>query len=330
MKISVDGGALNQKNNQRYGTGVFSDNLVKALKKYDKKNQYQIYSFKNLKPKLFWMKGRVSIEEIKNKNDIFLALNQALPLYVSGKIFSFCHGLSYHFFPELYPKDQVERLNKQLNEMVKRSDKIIVSSKKVKNELTSMYRYIETNIFVLPFGIPFDMLDKPAFAKATAVKEKYFLFVANNQPIKNIDFVLEVFKQLRLDKQFEDYKLHFVGDWKKYENKRQGIVEFKNISRTKLRSLYHNATALLTASYYESFNFSVLEALSQGCPVIGLKSAIIPELKPYVNVVNNLDEFVKKMRKITNTSIYPPISSQDQLYTQFNWKNYVKNLVKLY
>ena len=37
MKISVDGGALNPKNNQRFGTAVFSENLVKALSLYDKK-----------------------------------------------------------------------------------------------------------------------------------------------------------------------------------------------------------------------------------------------------------------------------------------------------
>jgi len=72
MKISVDGGALNPKNNQRFGTSVFSENLFKALQLYDKKNQYKIYTFDNLKPRLFWLKGRISLEEFKQKNNIFL------------------------------------------------------------------------------------------------------------------------------------------------------------------------------------------------------------------------------------------------------------------
>jgi len=150
MKISVDGGALNPKNNQRFGTSVFSENLFKALQLYDKKNQYKIYTFDNLKPRLFWLKGRISLEEFKQKNNIFLALNQAVPLYTSGKVVSFCHGLSYHYYPELYSKKDVNRLNKQLGEMVKKSDKIIVSSQNVSDELISMYQYIEDKVFVLP------------------------------------------------------------------------------------------------------------------------------------------------------------------------------------
>jgi len=307
MKISVDGGALNPKNNQRFGTSVFSENLFKALQLYDKKNQYKIYTFDNLKPRLFWLKGRISLEEFKQKNNIFLALNQAVPLYTSGKVVSFCHGLSYHYYPELYSKKDVNRLNKQLGEMVKKSDKIIVSSQNVSDELISMYQYIEDKVFVLPFGIPFDMKKSKQNKK-----QKYFLYVGMDHPIKNISFIKKAFKKFNTLKDNKNYRL---------------VLVTKNCPRKKLLRLYRNATALLTASYYESFNFPVLEALSQGCPVIGLKSAIIPELKSYVNLANNLNEFVENMKKITNK---PNVQSINQLYKEFNWKNYVNNLVKLY
>lgn len=312
MKISVDGGALNQKNNQRFGTAVFSENLVKALCLYDKKNQYFVYTFENLKPKLFWLKGRVSLEEFKKKKDVFLALNQALPLYVSDKIISFCHGLSYYFHPQYYSTKNVIRLNKQLKEMIKRSDKIIVSSKKIKDELTSINQLINKKIVVLPFGVPFDIVNKNIKYQTSNIKKKrkYFLFVGNNQPIKNIQFIKKAFEEFK--KSHKNYKLRLIT---------------KNISRKNLKKLYQKATALLTASHYESFNFPVLEALSQGCPVVGLKSAIIPELKAYVNLANNLDEFVENMKKITKK---PGVQSINQLYKKFSWKNYVINLVKLY
>lgn len=330
MKISVDGGALNPKNNQRFGTSVFSENLVAALKLYDKKNQYSIYTFKNLKPKLFWLKGRVSIEEFINKKAVFLALNQAIPLYTSGKVITFCHGLSYFFHPQLYLKKDVVRLKKQLEEMVKRSDKIIVSSEKVKEELVSINQLIGTKIVVLPFGIPLDMLDTVTTLmrphSSCNNKYKYFLFVANNQPIKNVEFILRSFNRLKQNIEFKEYKLSLIGDWKEYENKKQGVVSCKTVSRQKLKSLYQNALALLTSSHYESFNFPVLEALSQGCPVIGLPAAIIPEFKTYVNLANNVEEFVEKMKKI---STKPNVKSIN-LHKNFNWKNYVKNLVKLY
>ena len=312
MKISVDGGALNQTNSRRFGTSVFSENIVAALKLYDKKNQYSIYTFKNLRPKLFWLKGRVSIKEFINKRDVFLALNQAIPLYTSGKIINFCHGLSFYFYPQYYSKKDYIRLKKQLKEMIERSDKIIVSSEKVKKELMTINQSIDKKIIVLPFGIPFDMMDKPAFAKATAGKKKYFLFVGMDHPIKNINFIKQAFNEFIKDKKYKDYRLYILT---------------KNVSRKKLKKLYQKAAALLTSSHYESFNFPVLEALSQGCPVVGLKSAIIPELETYVKLANNVEEFVEKMKKITKK---PDVQSINQPYTKFNWKNYVKNLVKLY
>ena len=308
MKISVDGGALNPKNNQRFGTAVFSENIIKALQLYDKKNQYSIYTFENLKPRLAWLKGRVSLEEFKQKKDVFLALNQAIPFFTSGKIISFCHGLSYYFYPQYYSTKDVIRLNKQLKEMVKRSDKIIVSSEKVKEELVSINQLISTKIIVLPFGIPFDASTTLSIKN----KKKYFLFVGMDHPIKNIDFIKKVFLEIKKDEQYKDYELKILT---------------KNISRKQLKNYYQNAVALLTASHYESFNFPVLEALSLGCPVVGLSSAIIPELKPYVNVCVDQVGFIKSMKEIR---IKPDADSIRKLKIKFNWKNYVKNLVRLY
>ncbi len=309
MKISIDGGGLGAKTGERFGNFVFSENLIKALSLYDKKNQYFIYTFDNLKPKLFWMKGRVSLEELREKKDIFLALNQALPLYVSGKIISFCHGLSYYFYPQYYSKKDVIRLNKQLKEMLNRSDYIVVSSEKVKKELTIINYSVKNKTFVIPFGIPFDMLDQRL--PRNDIKP-YFLFVGMDHKIKNIEFIRESFREFCELREFKNYKL---------------IIVTKNCSRKKLCNLYKNATALLTASHYESLNFPVLEALSLGCPVIGLKSAIIPELRPYVNSANNIKEFVGNMKKII---IKPNVQSINRLYIDFNWQSYVKNLVKLY
>ena len=113
MKISVDGGGLGGKLGERYGNYVFSENLIKALSLFDRKNRYFIYTLANLKPRLAWSKIRVSIEELRAKKDVFLALNQALPLYVSGKIISFCHGLSYYFYSRFYSKRDNIRLRKQ-------------------------------------------------------------------------------------------------------------------------------------------------------------------------------------------------------------------------
>jgi glycosyltransferase involved in cell wall biosynthesis len=327
MKISIDGGALHPKNQERFGTAIFSENLIKALHIYDKNNRYYIYTFDNLKPRLFWLKGRVSLEEFKEKKDVFLALNQAVPLYVSGKVISFCHGLSYYFYPQYYSKKDLVRLNGQLKEMVNKSDFIIVSSEKIKKELEAIPPYLPTEkkIVVMPFGIPFDMYNKKIKDQRSRLrqdyggqakikkKRKYFLFVGNNQLIKNIQFIKKVFESFKSSKDFKDIRLVLVTN---------------KCSRKKLRSLYRGATALLTASFYESFNLPVLEALSQGCPVIGLNSAVIPELNPFVFVAGNSEQFVSLMEQAARNKL--AADKLKLIRKKFSWKSYVNNLVKLY
>jgi len=324
MKISVDGGGLGAKKGERFGNYVFSENLIRALSLYDKKNEYFVYTFTNLKPRLAWLKGRVSLEELINKKDVFLALNQAIPLLVSEKVISFCHGLSYYFYPEYYSKKDYSRLMNQLKEMIKRSNYIVVSSEKVKKELeelTIINYSVGKKVVAIPFGIPFDMLNKRLLRHYVPRNDSkpYFLYVGMDHSIKNIEFIRKTFRKFRELGEFKSYRL---------------ILVTKNCARKKLCHLYRNATALLTASYYESFNLPVLEALSQGCPVIGLKSAIIPELAKYVNVASDDKEFVKLMEMIPKKPniqlIKLPAGRQDRLDKEFNWRNYVNELVRLY
>jgi glycosyltransferase involved in cell wall biosynthesis len=303
MKISVDLGASFGKG--FFGTKIFSLNLKKALLKYDKNNQYFFYDEKTVWPKIFWMKLGVSLKEWQLKPDVFLALNQALPFYFHEKAIVFSHGLSFYFFPKCYPKNVFDRLNNQLKEMIKKADKIVVSSKKVKDEFLLLFPKIEDKIYVLPFGIPFDCLKE----KPRKTKEKFFLTLSGSQPIKNFSFIKKTFFAFK--KKNPDYKL----------------INVENIRRKKLISLYQKATAFLTASYYESFNLPVLEALSLGCPVVGLESAVVPELRDYVNLTKDEDDFLRLMKEIPKK---PTTFLIKKLKEDFSWKKYVKKLVELY
>jgi len=303
MKISVDLGAV--EGGGLFGTKIFSLNLKEALLRYDKKNQYCLYNFKTVSPKVFWMKIGVSFAELRLKPDIFLALNQALPFYFHKKAIVFSHGLSFYFFPQSYPKNVLNRLNNQLKEMVKRADKVIVSSEKVKDEFLRLFPKIKEKVYTLPFGIPFDCLSY----KSKSKKERFFLTVGGRQPIKNYSFIKTVFFEFK--KKHSQFKL----------------VNVDKVSRKKLINLYQRATAILTASDYESFNLPVLEALSLGCPVVGLKSAIIPELKEYVNIANDKKEFIGLMEQLPKR---PDSLAIKKLRDEFSWKKYVTELVKLY
>lgn len=321
MKISIDGGALCAKPQSRFGNYIFSINVLRALSEHDKLNHYTVYSFcrkpsgvklgknivyKRLLPKKLWLSIRVSFEEQINRSNFFLALNQATPR-TSAKTIAFSHGLSFYYHKKFYP-DSYLALIKQLNAMKEKSVKIIVSSSRVKKEMEEVLD-VKDKIEVLPYGIPYDFL-----THEKSKKEKYFLYVGMDHPIKNIQFLREVFNELKKDKRFFDYKLILVKD--------------SVLNRKKLKLLYQRATGYLSASFYESFNLPVLEALSQDCPVIGLNTAIIPELRDYVNIAKNKNQFVALMKKAALKKTKK--IDLKKLRQQFSWKTYIEKLTKIY
>ncbi|MFH1827493.1 MAG: glycosyltransferase [bacterium] len=330
MKIGIDSGSFC---GPKVGNYIFTENLIKAIEKYDKKNNYYLYSFcskpknlhtaknltyKKLVPNINWINWAVRFEEYNNKKNLFLGLNQAFPKSSSKKIL-FSHGLSFLFFKHFY-KDSYEKMYLQLKSMIKLSDYLVVSSIKVKKELENLSRS-KNKIKVIKFGIPFDFQSNNSIKK-----QKYFLNVGMNHPIKNVSYIVDCFKKFNLNNK-NIYKLYLISN-KRYPNiKDKKIIQISNITRYRLKKLYQGALVYLSPSLYESFNFPVLEALSQKTPVIALKSSIIPELAKYVDIVTSKKDFIKKMADSINKK---PCIDQVSLKRDFSWKKYMSELKKLY
>lgn len=318
MKISVDGGALGS--DSHFGTYTFSSSVIAAIQEYDTKNEYKIYTFENLRPVIGWMKFRVPLEECIHPKDVFLGLNQAIPLYTSGKPIIFSHGFSFRLFPQFYLKDK-SKLEKQVQEYISKAKYIVVSSKKVYDEFAKLHPRILEKVIILPYGIPQDF-----HRHRESSTKPYFIFVGMNHGIKNIEFLVKSFKKFIERKEYKHFQLYLVGPHEHFADK--NIRVFSHTHRKNLLNLYSSATSYLSASLYESFNFPVLEALSQQCPVIGLDSAIIPEMKKYCSIAKNQEDFIAKMIDIAENK-KPPINLT-HLYKDFSWRTFVEKLQELY
>lgn len=340
--ISVDAGALAGKQNSQFGTYTFSKELINALVKKKSKQHYRFYlQAKNqdipaknrviIKKKLGWMKFWISFEELIQPASVFLALNQALPVYCPGEKIVFCHGDAPYFFPKLYPNDH-QRINSQIKQMFKKANLIIVGSKKLKNSLTDIYRQEQGStknmpkIKIINYG-----LSEQFLSYQPQKRQPYLLFVGSSTPVKNLNLILAAFKQLLNLPGYNSFKLKLVGVGQHFqvpkELKKQ-IIIVPYAPKTKLKRIYARASCLVTASFTESFNLPVLEALSQKTPVVSTKSAIIPELKPYVIVCNSLAMDMAK--KIKQAITQPKIINLNKLKKQFNWQTYVQELSNLY
>lgn len=334
MNISVDGGALCADSDKKYGNYRFSSEILGALSKCDKENNYKIYTFcdevigknntnfqyKKIIPSTGFMPYRVGVEEFMFGGDIFLSLNQAIPSYTRGKVIAFSHGLAFHYFWKLYP-DSYKFLYHQLEEMIKRADIIVVSSKKVKKEFKEIAPNFN-NIVVIPFGISDVQTQNPELGT-----QNFFLYVGMDHPIKQIDEIINSFLSVKKNLGGNDWKLVLVGVSEKYQEVENEIKVIPFAKPDELIKLYQNASYLVTASLYESFNFPVVEALSHGTSVIGLRSAIIPEFEKYVNVALDLDEFENLMTRAMKKDLPP---QQEINIQDFSWDNYCKKLIALY
>lgn len=340
LRVGVDAGALSPDINKQFGNYVFSWELIRALSEFDHHNTYTLYlqskitpHFSNmkqriLKPNLGWLNTKVSFAEICNGNNVFLALNQALPLYTPAKKIAFCHGLSALKFPSFYP-DSARRLKHQLEQMLISADKIIVSSLAVKNEIRALYpHYNYQKIVVLPYGIPFYFQEYiPRYNR-----KRIIMSVTSKHHIKNLKLTLDTFSQFRKEFGSEKYKLVLIGinsaNLPTKFRSDQSIIALGHVRHIDLVKYFQEAACLLSTSYYESFNFPVLEAISQKTPVVAISEAIIPELKPHVTIGKANHKHLAQL--LSKVSVHPLNIDLGQLQKQFSWANYVNNLITLY
>lgn len=327
MNISLDAGALCIPEHT-FGTATVTRNLIEALGKHDPQNRYFAYVFsgratipkaqnvkvQKLLPKQAWMNGAVSVEETFRPKDIFLAINQAIPAMTRARIFSFSHGLSFLKYPEYY-SESFDSLKQQTEQMARRSEKIFVSSTRVRDEFVEYFKHTP-EIVVLPFGVPYDMM-----TRQISNPKGYCMYVGMDAGIKDISFIIKNVEQAQ--KKHKHLKLYLVGNFDEKKKYGPNIIAIKPRSREELRNLYLGANAVLSASHYESFNFPAVEALSLGCPVIATQGAITPELTPFVHAARE-NEYAELIELAMERQL--PKVKQEKIHHLFSWQTYVKEL----
>ena len=145
MRIGVDAGSLSEY--QKTGVSRFSLSLLKQLKKIDKENQYLIFD----KPRCGWRYFWLPLLVYLNKVDVFLGLNQALPIILPCPSVVLIYDLAFEYFPESY-SDHGRRLKRLTRHAVKKADKIIVLSQSTKKDLIKLYKVASKKIVVIYDG----------------------------------------------------------------------------------------------------------------------------------------------------------------------------------
>jgi len=139
---------------------------------------------------------------------------------------------------------------------VRRSRRVITVSSSVRDDVVGVFGYPE-KIAVTPNGL--DPIFAPAGKKA---ESRYFLFVGNDKPHKNVDRLMEAFARVT------DAQLVLAGgEFERFRN-RDRVVLAGFVPQEELAALYRGAIALVIPSLEEGFGLPALEAMACGAPVI--------------------------------------------------------------
>lgn len=157
-------------------------------------------------------------------------------------------------------------------------------------------------------------------------KEKYFLFVGRIEEEKGVGVLINAY--IEFCKTYPDFDLFLAGDvLSDYRLELNKIINEAKILekvhflgfRSDVYDLMEKATALIVPSRFEGFGFITVEAMFNGCLVIGNDSGGTREILKEENLgilYLSQDELVKSMKTIVSNGIesYFPLIKKAQQY----------------
>jgi glycosyltransferase involved in cell wall biosynthesis len=293
MRIGIDCRLWEQT-----GVGRYTKNIVLNLQKIDSKNQYVLFvrqedikkiqaiitnpKWKVIETNIKWhsLSEQLKFPQIiqNEKLDLMHFPYFSVPIFYNKPYVVTIHDLiinhfstgkaSTLFYPLYLAKRQAYKF--VIEKAAKKAVKIIAPSMATKQEIMEHFKIAENKIDVIYEGANLGVNHQsPAASKKYG---KYFLYVGNAYPHKNLERLIAAFRKIAYEQQ--DLKLILVGQ-KDYfyqrlekENFLDKIIFYGKASDRELADLYANAICLVAPSLMEGFGLPVLEAMSLKCLVV--------------------------------------------------------------
>jgi len=189
--------------------------------------------------------------------------------------------------------------------VVWRAARILVPTAFVRNDLIKFVhgKHEEKFIITLEAGEPVD--DEPEMIQYL-VDKKFFFFVGNAFPYKNLTRTILAYREFKKD--HPEYHLVFAGKKEFFYEQLETFIKEEKIpdvhilgfiSDGEKRWAFQHASAFVTASLSEGFHIPILEALYEDCPVISSNASCLPEVAGDAALYfdpHSTDDLVTKMK----------------------------------
>lgn len=220
---------------------------------------------------------------------------------------------------------------------LKKFDQIIAVSKKD----LKLFSKISSKIVFIPNAV--DIKD---FANLKRESEKNsFLFVGRISRNKRIDNLINTFYFLK--KKIPDVKLYIVGeDWEGLKKDLERLVETKDLKenviftgrikdKEELYDYYSRTEFFVSASEYEGFGISVLEAMAAGSPVIvndidAFRELVRDSENGYLIDFSKYEEASTKILEVMKKDLSKISINAKKTGGQYSWKKTIDEVMKVY
>ena len=264
----------------------------------------------------------------------------SVPIFYNKPFVVTIHDLILHHFPTgqastlPWPVYWIKLLGYRfvMKMAAQKAQKIITVSQATKDEIIT-HLHAEPNKIVVTYeGIDEKITNSKSQITNKIQNTKYFLYVGNAYPHKNLERLIEAFRN--------DAHLILVGKedffYKRLKEKvrkmglENRIIFLGEVTDGELVGLYKNALALVAPSLMEGFGLPILEAMSNKCLVLASDIPVHHEIAGDVAIYfdpKNVDDMSKKMMSI---EISDRIQKGLDKAKMFSWEKMAKETLSVY
>lgn len=258
-----------------------------------------------------WAAVAAGERELPGRPDILHANCYQAPKVRSAKLVFTVYDMSFWIHPEFTTEENRLMCQQGTLEAVSRAAGFVFISQSARNEFERIFPGFcdRRNVAaaVAPLASRFPNLRNPR----SVIPSGGWLAVGSLEPRKNYDALLDA-----IEKYWERSKvrrqLTIAGGlgWKSeairhriMELEGRGLVHYLGyVSEEQLKQLYREAFALVFPSHYEGFGLPIVEAMSQGCPVITRRNTSLAEVGGSAALYYNdtIQDLVETMTRLEN------------------------------
>lgn len=353
LQFSINGAGISRYSH-KLSDNILADNVnilcrSNVVDKFRNKEKLVHIKVKNNKSYIRIIKEQLCLLKLYKNYDIVHCLDYATPILYRGKKIATIHDMAMHTMADKYTKKQIFTKKVLLENTIKKADKLVCISEFTKKELLKYYPNIdESRIEVVYNGFEYKEveLSEPTINNVLNkfnIKNEYLLFVGTLSPHKNIERIIEAFKEIV--QQGYNYELVICGKkgWL-YEDIFEKVKQLKledkviftdYVTDEELEVIYRKAKLFVFPSLYEGFGFPPIEAMARKVPVITSKEGALPEIVG--NAALECDAYDVKdiaekcIRVISNDDLRKKLITNGlERVKYFSWENAANKINKIH